>query len=113
MADAQQRTASRVRQVQEAYRAGEGGYMTLARRFGVTRDTVRRYVRDPLLQDPVFQECGRKERHETASAAAAALARMVAERGTERERACQVYRCPHCAGFHVGKPADWKGRVHG
>lgn len=108
MSQGPQTTLSRVQQVQEAYRRGEGGYLALARRFGIRRDTVRQYVRDPLLQDPVYRACGRKERHDTADDAAAALGRMISERGTERERACQVYRCPHCSGFHVGKPADWR-----
>lgn len=97
--------ASKIQTIRAAYAAGEGGYGTLAKRFGIRRDTVRRYVNSPDMTDPVFQSCRRKQRHAARSEAESALARMIAECATDRERTCQVYACAHCGGWHVGHPS--------
>jgi hypothetical protein len=42
-----------------------------------------------------------------------AQAQRVAERGTRRGRSRQVYHCPFCHAFHLGRrPVNWrKGRL--
>lgn len=80
--------------VREAYRNGEGGYATLAKKFGISSRTVRNHVLASQA-DLILRSCGRKIRHDTAAAASLALAQMIAERRTERERSCLVYACQH------------------
>lgn len=98
------RQASKLQAVRAAYAAGEGSYGEIAKRFGISRDTARRFIRNKELGTPEWNSCKRKKRHETHAEAAGALARMIAERGTDRERTCEVYACQFCGGYHVGHP---------
>lgn len=94
---------SKLHAVREAHAAGGATYGEIAKRFGISRDTARRYIRNKELGTPQWNSCKRKQRHETYALAAEALARLVADRGTDRERACEVYACQICNGFHVGR----------
>lgn len=96
---------SKLQAARAAYAAGEGSYGEIARRFGISRDTARRFIRNKELGTPQWNSCKRKKRHATEAEAAAALDRMIADKGTERERGCEVYACQYCDGFHVGHPA--------
>lgn len=91
---------SKVTLIRDAHARGEGGYGTLAKRFGISLQTVKYYIQQCTAEKAAFQQCGRKVGYDTADAASQKLSEITDESQPFRE----VYQCARCHKFHFGRP---------
>lgn len=83
-------------QVRAAHDRGEGGYRTLAKRFGISPTTAQQYVKG----HPAKTWCLRKRRFCSYEEAAAAMLELPPSPNSR-----EVYACTNCGGFHFGHKA--------